>query len=110
MLTTRLIPVLLYKNGILVRSRTFSLHQAIGDPITQVQRLTAWKADELIYLEHGAHYAIGALGLLMLAKVVLTPLHIEMPEWLSGLIGILFLVLALADSLRHRRRQASPGG
>ena len=66
--------------------------------------------DELIYLEHGAHYAIGALGLLMLAKVVLTPLHIEMPEWLSGLIGILFLVLALADSLRHRRRQASLGG
>jgi hypothetical protein len=66
--------------------------------------------DELIYLEHGAHYAIGALGLLMLAKVVLTPVHIEMPEWLSGLIGILFLVLALADSLRHRRRQASPGG
>ena len=51
MLTTRLIPVLLYKNGILVRSRTFSLHQAIGDPITQVQRLTAWKADELIYLD-----------------------------------------------------------
>jgi len=51
MLTTRLIPVLLYKNGILVRSRTFSLHQATGDPITQVERLTAWKADELIYLD-----------------------------------------------------------
>ena len=66
--------------------------------------------DELIYLEHGAHYAIGALGLLMLAKVVLMPLHVEMPEWLSGLVGILFLVLALADSLRHRRRQARLGG
>lgn len=51
MLTTRLIPVLLYKNGIVVRSRTFSLHQATGDPITQVERLTAWKADELIYLD-----------------------------------------------------------
>ena len=51
MLTTRLIPVLLYKSGILVRSRTFTLHQATGDPITQVERLTAWKADELIYLD-----------------------------------------------------------
>ena len=66
--------------------------------------------DELIYLEHGAHYAIGALGLVMLAGVVLSPMHIEMPEWLSGLIGILFLVLALADSLRHRRRQGRLGG
>jgi hypothetical protein len=46
----------------------------------------------------------------MLVKVVLTPLHVEMPEWLSGLVGILFLVLALADSLRHRRRQARLGG
>jgi len=65
--------------------------------------------DELIYLEHGAHYAIGALGLVMLAGVVLNPMQIEMPEWVSGLIGVVFLVLALADSLRHRRRQARIG-
>jgi hypothetical protein len=54
----------------------------------------------------GPHYAIGALGLAMLAGVVLNPMHVEMPEWVSGLIGVVFLVLALADSLRHRRRQA----
>jgi hypothetical protein len=35
--------------------------------------------DELIYLEHGAHYAIGALGLLMLAKVVVPEACIKKP-------------------------------
>lgn len=43
--------MLLYKNGILVRSRTFSFHQSTGDPIEQVRRFTDWKADELIYLD-----------------------------------------------------------
>jgi hypothetical protein len=60
--------------------------------------------DQLIYLEHGAHYAIGALGLLMLAGVVISPMHLQVPEWLSGLIGVVLLLLALADSLRHNRR------
>lgn len=51
MLKPRLIPVLLLKNGVLVRSRTFNFHQHTGDPIGQVERFTAWKADELIYLD-----------------------------------------------------------
>ncbi|OIO54314.1 hypothetical protein AUJ46_03155 [Candidatus Peregrinibacteria bacterium CG1_02_54_53] len=51
MLKPRLIPVLLLKNGILVRSRTFTFHQHTGDPLGQVERYTAWKADELIYLD-----------------------------------------------------------
>lgn len=53
MLKPRLIPVLLYKNGILVRSQTFSFHQSTGDPISIVGRFTSWKADELIYLDIG---------------------------------------------------------
>lgn len=51
MLKPRLIPVLLLKNGILVRSKTFSFHQHTGDPLGQVERYTAWQADELIYLD-----------------------------------------------------------
>jgi hypothetical protein len=61
--------------------------------------------DQLIYLEHGAHYAIGALGLLMLAGVVIGRWGWHVPEWLSGLIGVVLLLLALGDSLRHNRRQ-----
>ena len=50
MLKTRLIPVLLLKNGILVRSKNFTFHQLIGNHIEQVKRYSAWKADEIIYL------------------------------------------------------------
>ena len=60
--------------------------------------------DKLVFLEHGAHYAIGALGLLMLASVLLANWQLRLPEWLAGLIGVLLLVLSLLDSLRQRRR------
>lgn len=60
--------------------------------------------DTLIYLEHGAHYAIGALGLLMLVSIQLGLHHIHLPEWLSGLIGIVLLIAALLDSMRQSRR------
>ena len=59
--------------------------------------------DSLVYLEHGAHYAIGALGLLMLSGILLKQWHMHLPEWLSGLIGVVLLLLALFDSLRQRR-------
>jgi cyclase len=51
MLKTRLIPVLLLKNGILVRSRNFTFHQSMGNHIGQVKRFSEWKADEIIYLD-----------------------------------------------------------
>ena len=57
-LKTRLIPCLLLKNGLLVRSEEFSLHQVIGNPIHQVERFNAWAVDELIYIDitrEGAH-------------------------------------------------------
>ena len=57
--------------------------------------------EELIYLDHGAHYAIGALGLLMLAAIPLAAHHLHVPEWLSGLIGIVLLAVALVDSIRQ---------
>jgi len=61
--------------------------------------------DQLVYLEHGAHYAIGALGLLMLAGIWLGHQGVHLPEWVTGLIGVVLLALSLADSLRQRRRR-----
>ena len=49
-LKTRLIPVLLYKDGFIVKSRNFKNHQIVGDPISQVARYNEWNIDELIYL------------------------------------------------------------
>ncbi len=53
---------------------------------------------EFIYLEHGAHYGIGALALLMLAS---TPHPI--PELATGLVGVGFILAALAASIIHNR-------
>ena len=58
MLKTRLIPCLLLKNGLLVRSEEFSFHQTVGNPIHQVERFNAWAIDELIYIDitrEGSH-------------------------------------------------------
>jgi cyclase len=51
MLRTRLIPVLLLQNGLLVRSQSFRIHQAIGNPIHEARRFNEWNVDELIYLD-----------------------------------------------------------
>ena len=57
--------------------------------------------DQLVYLEHGAHYAVGSLGLVMLVTIPLAAHDMHLPEWLSGLIGMVLLALALADSMRQ---------
>lgn len=51
MLKIRLIPVLLLKNGLLIRSELFKIHQIIGNPINEVQRFNEWNVDEIIYLD-----------------------------------------------------------
>ncbi|MFU8926802.1 DUF475 domain-containing protein [Acinetobacter puyangensis] len=57
--------------------------------------------DAYIYLEHGAHYAIGALAIIMLGSG--TGLHV--PEVVTGLIGIVFIIWAVISSIAYRRRE-----
>ncbi|MCU7824958.1 DUF475 domain-containing protein [Kitasatospora sp. DSM 101779] len=58
--------------------------------------------DDYVYLEHGAHYAIGALALILLASI-----EYHIPELVTGLIGVGFIGAALASSVvRNRREQA----
>jgi len=47
----RLIPVLLLKNGCLVKSKGFSRYQNLGNLSTAVKRLSEWDSDELIFLD-----------------------------------------------------------
>lgn len=51
MLKNRLIPVVLLRSGVVVQSKGFQRYQRLGNPVTIVQRLTDWAADELIYLD-----------------------------------------------------------
>ena len=58
--------------------------------------------DEYIFLEHGAHYAIGILAVIMLASM-----KFHVPELFTGLIGVAFIFAALWSSLKHRKEQAA---
>jgi uncharacterized protein len=56
------------------------------------------------YLEHGAHYGIGALATIMLLSMSPT---IKIPELLTGLIGVAFIGLSIYSSLQHNRLNPS---
>lgn len=57
--------------------------------------------DQYIYLEHGAHYAIGALAVIMLASIVV---HIS--EVITGFIGLAFIGFSLLSSILSKRKAA----
>ena len=57
---------------------------------------------EFVYLEHGAHYAIGILAVIMFASV-----QYHIPEWLTGLSGVAFILVSLWSSHRYKKTQAS---
>jgi len=54
MIRPRLIPCLLLKHGLLVRSQLFKVHQVIGNPIYTVMRYSNWNVDELVILDISA--------------------------------------------------------
>ena len=54
--------------------------------------------DEYAYLEHGAHWAIGAL-----AAILLVSIRHEVPEVVTGLIGVAFIAAALISSILRNR-------
>ncbi len=55
---------------------------------------------ELIYLEHGAHWAILGLALAMLANLI-----VHVPEVITGLIGLCFVLLAYHSSIKAAKHQ-----
>ena len=54
---------------------------------------------QFLYLEHGAHWAIGALSVIMFY----TTSH-EVPEVVTGLIGLVFIISALISSILYNRK------
>jgi len=56
--------------------------------------------DEFKYLEHGAHYAIFALSIVMFLKI-----FVHVNEVMVGTLGILFIGVALWHSILERRKE-----
>jgi len=57
---------------------------------------------EYVYLEHGAHWAIGAL-----AVILLVSLGVHVNEVLTGLVGVVLIAAALISSVLRNRRIAA---
>lgn len=55
---------------------------------------------EYVYLEHGAHWAIGALALILLYSI-----GTHVPEVVTGLIGVVLIGAALVSSIIRRRNE-----
>ncbi len=54
---------------------------------------------EYVYLEHGAHWAIGALAVLLFVTI-----RVHVPDVVTGLIGVGFIGAALLSSIYRNRR------
>jgi hypothetical protein len=61
--------------------------------------------DDYPYLEHGAQWAIGALAVLLFVTI-----EFEVPEVVTGLIGVGFIAAAFVSSLVHNRRSGEGDG
>jgi uncharacterized protein len=61
------------------------------------------KLDRYVYLEHGAHWAIGALAVIMLLDIEPA---IDIPESVTASVGMVVIVAAFAWSVRRNRQQA----
>ncbi|NYV75013.1 MULTISPECIES: DUF475 domain-containing protein [Streptomyces] len=61
--------------------------------------------DDYVYLEHGAHYAIGALAVILLVTI-----QYEIHEIITGLIGVFLIGWSFLSSVRRNKRLAAEGG
>jgi hypothetical protein len=61
--------------------------------------------DDYVYLEHGAHYAIGALALILLVTI-----QYQINEIVTGLIGVVLIGWSFWSSVRRNKALAEAGG
>jgi hypothetical protein len=59
--------------------------------------------DRYVYLEHGAHWAIGVLAVIMLLSI---DERFQVPEAVTASVGVVFIVAALTGSVLRNRRTA----
>ncbi|MFC3576647.1 DUF475 domain-containing protein [Streptomyces yaanensis] len=61
--------------------------------------------DEYVYLEHGAHYAIGALAVILMVTI-----QYEIHEVITGLVGVVLIGWSFWSSVRRNRALAAAEG
>ncbi|MDG4857532.1 DUF475 domain-containing protein [Streptomyces sp. T-3] len=61
--------------------------------------------DDYVYLEHGAHYAIGALAVILLVTI-----QYEIHEVITGMVGVLLIGWSFWSSVRRNKALAAEEG
>ncbi|MFF2507003.1 DUF475 domain-containing protein [Streptomyces sp. NPDC058067] len=61
--------------------------------------------DDYVYLEHGAHYAIGALAVILLVTI-----QYEINDIITGLIGVVLIAWSFLSSLNRNKKLAGAEG
>lgn len=94
-----------------VTNHIFWMALGLGIGAMYVRSLTVYLVrqgtlDDYVYLEHGAHYAIGAL-----AAILLVTIKYEIHEVITGLVGVVLIAASFWSSVvRNRRLEAAGGG
>ncbi|GGU57081.1 hypothetical protein GCM10010211_22310 [Streptomyces albospinus] len=87
----------------------FAMALGLGIGAMYIRSLTVFLVrkgtlDDYVYLEHGAHYAIGALGVILLVTI-----KYEINEVVTGLVGVVLIALSFGSSVLRNRREGKPG-
>ncbi|RPF33156.1 DUF475 domain-containing protein [Streptomyces sp. TLI_185] len=61
--------------------------------------------DDYVYLEHGAHYAIGALAVILMVTI-----QYEINEVITGLVGVVLIAWSFWSSVRRNKALAEAEG
>ncbi|MET9108010.1 DUF475 domain-containing protein [Streptomyces zhihengii] len=94
-----------------ITNHIFWMALGLGIGAMYVRSLTVYLVregtlDDYVYLEHGAHYAIGAL-----AGILLVTIRFEISEFITGLLGVVLIGASFWSSVvRNKRVAAAEGG
>ncbi|MFR9675032.1 DUF475 domain-containing protein [Streptomyces sp. TR06-5] len=94
-----------------ITNHIFWMALGLGIGAMYVRSLTVYLVrqgtlDDYVYLEHGAHYAIGVLAFILLVTI-----RYQISEVITGLAGVALIALSFWSSVRHNRAlQERDGG
>ncbi|MFJ8041386.1 DUF475 domain-containing protein [Kitasatospora sp. NPDC096147] len=93
-----------------ITQNIFMIMLGLGIGAMYIRSLTVYLVrkgtlDDYVYLEHGAHYAIGVLAVILLVGI-----EYHIPEIVTGLIGVAFIAAAFASSVYRNKKEAELEG
>jgi hypothetical protein len=93
-----------------VTDRLFIIAAGLGIGALYIRSLTVYLVRrgtlaEYQYLEHGAHYAIGALAVILLVTI-----KFQINEVITGLVGVVLIAASYWSSVVRNRREGESSG